>query len=120
MVQFSEVFVGGFFGWRRTYGAAARIETKPDDFETDWQTVLHETAAWRVRRQLQATTLHLYFEVAPQAAWPTIAFVTERVLVHPATRPAELQNLRIEIAVFGIPDFEQYADLIIYPEPERV
>jgi hypothetical protein len=117
VLHFSESFVGGFFGFGRTYGAVARFEcAAAAELETDWPTALRETAAWRTRRGKQATALHLYLLVAPAAVWGAVAFLAGQLLVPPAARPPEILGLRLEVAVFGSPDMQQYLDLILYPE----
>ena len=117
MLHFSESFVGGFFGFGRTYGAVARFEcASAAELETDWLTALRDAAAWRDRRGKRATALHLYLQVAPAVVWAAAAFLASRLLVPPAARPPELRGLRLEVAVFGSPDMEQYLDLILYPE----
>ena len=45
MLNFSESFVGGFFGFGRTYGAVARFECDcVAALEADWPAALRETA----------------------------------------------------------------------------
>src|SRR5262249_3909392 len=116
VVYFSESFVGGFFGFRRTYGAVARFECgSAADLEADWPAALHDTAAWRARRRGRAAALHVYVQVPPGEVWAAVAFLTRRMLVRPAARAAELRGLALQVAVFGSPDMEQYLDLILYP-----
>jgi hypothetical protein len=116
MLHFSESFVGGFFGFGRTYGAVARFECgSASELETDWPAALQETAAWRSRRGDRATVLHLYFEAPPAQVWETVAFVADQLLVPPDARAPELWGLALVVAVFGSPDMEQYLDLTLYP-----
>ena len=120
MLYFNESFVGGFFGFRRTYGAVARFEcATAAELEADWPAALRDAAAWRSRRGERATALHLYVQVAPAEAWGAAAFLAGRLLVPPAARPPELWGLHLEVAVFGAPDMEQYLDLILYHEGTR-
>jgi hypothetical protein len=117
MLYFSEAFVGGFFGFYRTYGAVARFEY--DAFqvlEADWPAALSKTQQWRATRKERATALHLYFQGPPALTWNVIAFVTSRVLVPPAQLAVELRGLTLVVAVFGAPDMELYLDLILYRE----
>ncbi len=117
MLTFNESFVGGFFGFRRTYGAAARLECESaTDFEADWQQALRETAAWRTRREGRATALHVHLLVPPPLAWDAMAFAAARVVVPPASLPEELRGLALVVLVFGNPDMEQFMDLVLYPE----
>ncbi len=116
MLHFSESFVGGFFGFGRTYGAVARFACESaSELEADWPAALEETAGWRSRRRDRATVLHLYFDSPPAQVWEVVAFITGQLLVPPAERPAELWGLALEVAVFGSPDMEQYLDLVLYP-----
>jgi hypothetical protein len=116
VLYFSESFVGGFFGFRRSYGAVARFECESvEDLEADWPVALRETKAWRSRRGKRATALHLYVQIPPGGVWAAVAYFSERLLVRPSARPAELRGLILEVAVFGSPDMEQYLDLILYP-----
>jgi hypothetical protein len=117
VLYFSESFVGGFFGFRRSYGAVARFEcASVADLEAALPDALRETAAWRSRRGKRATALHLYIQIPPAGVWGAIGFLSERLLVPPSARPTELRGLIVEVAVFGSPDMEQYLDLILYPE----
>jgi hypothetical protein len=120
VVYFSESFVGGFFGFRRTYGAVARFECgSAGELETDWAAALRDTAAWRSRRGERATALHLYPHLPAGEVWAAVTFLAGRLLVPPAARPPELRGLHLEVAVFGFPDMEQYLDLILYAEESR-
>jgi hypothetical protein len=117
MLYFSESFVGGFFGWRRTYGAAARFECDSvQALEADWAVALRETAQWRSVRKERATALHLYFQGPSAFAWEMMAFAAARVIVPPAELPWQLRGLCLQVAVFGTPDMEQYLDLTLYRE----
>jgi hypothetical protein len=117
VLHFSESFVGGFFGFRRTYGAVARFECgSAAEVEADWPAALRETTAWRARRGAKATVLHLYLDLPPAAVWAAVALLAERLLVAPDARPAELRGLHLVVAVFGSPDMEQYLDLTLYAE----
>jgi hypothetical protein len=114
MLHFSEDFVGGFFGFWRTYGAVARFNcATAADLEAEWPDALRQVAAWRSRRGERATVLHVYFEVPPAEVWPSVAFVTGRLLVPPDARPPEVRGLHLEVAAFA-PEMEQYLDLILY------
>jgi hypothetical protein len=118
MFQFNESFVGGFFGFYRTYGAVVRFEcASVAELEADWPKALREVADWRSHRGERATVLHLYPQVQPDQVWSVVGFLTRQLLVPPATRSPELQHLRLEVAVFGVPAMEQHLDLVIYPEP---
>lgn len=120
MLHFNESFSGGFFGFWRTYGAVARSECQSEgELETDWPAILRETAAWRLRRGERATSLHLFVQILPGAAWGAVDFLSRQLLVPPATRPLELQGLHLEVAVFDTTDTEQYFDLILYAVKER-
>jgi hypothetical protein len=117
MLHFSESFVGGFFGFGRTYGAVARFECDSiEALERDWPEALRQTADWRRTRKQRATWLHLYFNVPSRLAWDAISFVGARVLVPPASLAPEVRGLGLVIAVFGTPDMEQYLDATLYRE----
>jgi hypothetical protein len=117
MLYFSESFVGGFFGWRRTYGAVARFECDSvQALEADWPVALRETAQWRSVRQERATALHLYFQVPSTRVWDTMAFVAGHLILRPAQLPRELRGLGLQVAVFAMPDMEQFMDLTLFQE----
>jgi hypothetical protein len=117
MLHFDESFVGGFFGYGRTYGAVARFDCQSAaDLEAQWPEALRATAAWRAGREGRAKALHLYFNVPPPLAWDVILFITARVVVPPSSLPEELRGLTLEVAVFGMPELEQFLDLVLYPE----
>jgi len=121
MLHFNESFAGGWFGFRRTYGAVARFECASlPELETDWVTALRDISAWRAKRGHRATSLDLYLLVEPVAVWPIITFLTSQLLVRPGLRPPEFQNLRVEIAVFGSPQMEQYIDVILYSQASEI
>jgi hypothetical protein len=117
MLNFSESFVGGFFGFGRTYGAVARFECDSVvTLEADWPAALRETAQLRATRKERATWLHLYFNVPSALASAAISFVSAKVFVPPANLPPEFRGLGLVIAVFGTPDMEQYLDATLYHE----
>lgn len=103
MLFFNQSFVGGFFAFRRTYGATARFECGlATELEADWPATLRDTAAWRSRRGKRATALHLYGQVEPDEVWAAIVFLSGRLLVAPAARPPELRGLHLEVA-YSVP-----------------
>lgn len=115
MLHFSESFIGGFFGFGRTYGAVARLECDSiAALEADWPAALRETAQWRATRKERATWLHLYFNVPPALASAAISFVGAKVFEPPASLPPEFRGLGLQIAIFGTPDMEQYLDATLY------
>jgi hypothetical protein len=117
MLNFSESFVGGFFGFRRTYGAVARFQCDSvEGLEADWPGALRETARWRETREERATWLHFHMLVPPALAWDAILFVSAKLFVPPASLAQELRGLSVMIAVFGTPDMEQYLDATLYRE----
>jgi hypothetical protein len=117
MLHFSEDFVGGFFGFGRTYGAVARFECDAAlTLEADWPIALQKTAEWRNGRKERATALHLHLLVPSALAWDAITFIVPRVVVRPASLAPELRGLALVIAVFGTPDMELYLDLTLYRE----
>jgi hypothetical protein len=117
MLHFSEDFVGGFFGFWRTYGAVARFTcASTAELASEWPDALRQVAEWRAHRGEKATVLHVYFEAPPAEVWPSVAFVTGRLLVPPDARPPEVRGLHLEVAAFA-PDMEQYLDLTLYHIP---
>jgi hypothetical protein len=124
MVHFSESYVGGFFGFGRTYGAVARFEcASVPAFEVDWPVALYETARWRATRKRRATVLHLDFQVPVALVWEAVAFAAAKVLVPPASLAPELRGLGVYVGVYT-PDAEHYLHLFLFPEatgePARV
>ena len=112
MVHFSEDFVGGFFGFGRTYGASARFDSV-EALEADWRVALAETAKWRANRGKKATALNLFFEVKPAQPWDAIAFVKARVLVPPEVAP-ELRGLFLRVYVHTL-EMEHYLYIELFP-----
>jgi hypothetical protein len=116
MVHFSEDFVGGFFGFRRTYGASARFECDSGEaLAAEWPEALAATAAWRARRKEKATSLHLFFQAPAGWLWEAIAFVKARVIVPPGSLAQELRGLYLRVYVFT-PDMEHYLYAELFPE----
>jgi hypothetical protein len=115
MVHFSEDFVGGFFGFGRTYGASARLECdSAGALEADWPVVLAATAKWREGRKKKATALHLFFQVPAACVWDAVAFVKGKVIVPPDALARELQGLNLAIYVFT-PEMEHYLYAELFP-----
>jgi len=116
MVHFGEAFVGGWFGFGRTYGAVARFEYDAMPTLTgDWPTALCQVKEWRTARRERATALHLFFVGPAALAGDAIAFVAANVVV-PADRLAlELRGLRLEVGVFSS-DGGQYLDVSLHRE----
>lgn len=103
-VYFDESFVGGFFGFRRTYGAVARIETEsPATLKRDWLDALAEVSRWRDERGAKATAVHFIFVVPVAIANETRSFVGEMLLA-PLKLPTELAGLKIVDAAVFDPD----------------
>jgi hypothetical protein len=113
MVNFSEDFVGGFFGFGRTYGASVRFECDSlAALEADWPVALTATAKWRERRKDKATSLHLFFQSPVASLWEAVSFVKAKVIVPPGSLAHELQGLYLRVYVCT-PEMEHhlYADL---------
>jgi hypothetical protein len=120
MLYFNESFVGGFFGFYRSYGAVARMQCESAaEFEADWQEALRQTAAWRATRVARATALHVQFLVPTPLAWDAMAFAAARAIMPPASLPEELRGLRLNVVVFATPDIELFMDLVIHAEATR-
>jgi hypothetical protein len=120
VLHFSESFVGGFFGFRRTYGAAARFEAKGvADLEADWPLALQRVEQWRAFRKERATALHVYVDIPSVFAWDAIRFVVSQLIAPPDELAPPLRGLGLIAAVFGTPDMEQYFDLTLYVEATR-
>jgi hypothetical protein len=116
MVHFSESYVGGFFGFGRTYGAVARFEcASARTLETDWPAALEATAKWRAARKERATVLHLEVQVPAPQAREAMARAAAKVIVPPAALPPELRGLCLAVGV-STPDMEHYMHLVLYPE----
>lgn len=106
-VVFHEAFVGGFFGFRRTYGAVARIETdSAASLKGDWLDALHRVGQWRESRGAKATSIGFYFVVPESIVDETRGFIGE-VLVTPRELPKEIVGLAVDAVVFdpegGVP-----------------
>lgn len=115
MVIFTEPFVGGFFGFGRTYGAVARFEcTSAEALEIDWPIALLETAKWRAVRNHRATVLHLYFQVPAAVVPAALAFVAAKVMMPPALLAESLRGLCLEVNIFT-PELEHHMHLVLYP-----
>lgn len=99
-IAFDESFVGGFFGFRRTYGAVARIEA--DSLATlkrDWVEALDRIGPWRESRGSKATSISFHFVVPPSIADATRSFIGE-ILISPCETPKEVFGLAVEAVVF--------------------
>lgn len=116
MFHFRESYVGGFFGFGRTYGAVARFECdSPAALEAEWPQALAETARWRAGRGQRATALHLDFQASPAWAWDAVEFVKAKVIVPPASTAQELRGLLLHVHVFT-PEMEHYLYAELFPE----
>lgn len=112
---FSESFVGGFIGFRRTYGALVRFESNSiEDLQADWASALLETSQWRIKRGSRAVSLTFYVVVEPLLVWPCAAFIGSNVLVTEDSRPPELRGLKLELAVWDSRELGQFLDLVVY------
>lgn len=99
-VVFTEAFVGGFFGFRRTYGAVARIETgSVGTLKRDWYEALEDVRQWRDSRGIKAASISFYFVVPESIADDTRCFIGD-VLISPRETPKELVGLIVDAAVF--------------------
>jgi len=115
MVHFSEDFVGGFFGFGRTYGASVRFECDSvAALEADWPAALAATASWRASRKDKATSLHLFFESTALWLWDAVSFVKANVIVSPGSLAQELHGLYLCVYVLT-PDMEHYLYAELYP-----
>jgi hypothetical protein len=116
MVHFSEDFVGGFFGFGRTYGASARFECAAvEAVRAEWPAALDATAKWRAARKQKATALHLFFQAPETWLWEAVAFVKATVIVPPGSLPEELRGLFLRVYVFT-PEGEHYLYAELFPE----
>jgi hypothetical protein len=116
MIHFREDFVGGFFGFGRTYGASARFECdSAEALEADWPIALAATAKWRRGRKEKATSLHLFYQASATWLWDAVAFVKAKVIVPPGLLAQELQGLYLRVYVFT-PEMEHYLYTELFPE----
>ena len=116
MVHFSEDFVGGFFGFGRTYGASARFECdSAEALETDWPVALAATANWREGRKEKATSLHLFFQVPAAKLWEVVSFAKAKVIVPPDSLAPTLHGLYLRVYVLTS-DMEHYLYAELFPE----
>jgi hypothetical protein len=116
MVHLSEDFVGGFFGFRRSYGASVRFECdSAEALTSDWPAALAATAKWREGRKEKATSLHLFFQVTAAWLWDAVAFVKAKVIVPPDSLAPELKGLYLRIYVLTS-DMEHYLYAELFPE----
>jgi hypothetical protein len=99
-VVFHEAFVGGFFGFRRTYGAVARVETdSAATLKRDWLEALDRVRQWRESRGAKATSISFYFVVPEPIADETRSFIGD-VLIAPRETPKELVGIAVDAVVF--------------------
>ncbi|HEV7281082.1 MAG TPA: hypothetical protein VGN57_12835 [Pirellulaceae bacterium] len=99
-VTFGESFVGGLFGFRRTYGSLARIEADSvGSLKGDWLEALRRIGPWRESRGPKATSISFYFLVPESIADETRSFLGD-VLFSPRKTPPELAGLVVEAVVF--------------------
>ena len=116
MVHFSESYVGGFFGFGRTYGAVARFECdSPLQLEAEWPVALAETARWRAGRRKRATSLYLDFQPSAAWVWDAVAFIKAKVIVPPTSLDQELRGLFLRVHVCT-PEMEHYFYAELFPE----
>jgi len=116
MVRFSEDFVGGFFGFGRTYGGSVRFECdSAQALEAEWPDALAATASWREGRKEKATTLHLFVQVPLTWLWDAVAFIKANVIVPPDALARELHGLYVRIYIFT-PEMEHYVYVELFPE----
>jgi len=116
MVHFTEDFVGGFFGFGRTYGASARfVCDAAEALDADWPVALAAAAKWREGRKEKATSLHLFFQVPAARLWEVVSFVKEKVIVPPCLLAPELCGLYLRVYVLT-PQMEHYLYAELFPE----
>jgi hypothetical protein len=116
MVHFREDFIGGFFGFGRTYGASLRFDAdSAEGLETDWPAALAATANWRSERKEKATSLHLFFQAPVTWLWDAVAFVKVKVIVPPDSLAPELKGLYLRVYVLT-PDMDHYLYAELFPE----
>ena len=116
MLTFSKEIGGGWFGWDPRYAMMMRIECdSEDELLCSWENAIGEIALWRSKRGDKAlqVDLTLIYEGDDTLLRQLQAFVAERCLCT-ATVPAELAQLRVNVAVFNS-EMEQRIDLILYP-----
>lgn len=96
----SDLFVGGWFGFGRTYSASVRFEWESlETLKKEWCDALEATVRWRQKRGPKATGMHLFFEAPPERIWEAVGFVKSQVVVPPQNMPAELQGLALIVYV---------------------
>jgi hypothetical protein len=120
MVHFSESYVGGFFGFGRTYGAVARFDcASPLQLEAEWPSALAKTARWRADRKERATSLYLAFQPSPACVWDATAFIKANVILPPASLAPELRGrfLRVHVCT---PEMEHYFYAELFPDATTV
>ena len=116
MVTISEEIGGGWFGWNRRYAMMVRIECdSEEELLRSWENAIGEVALWRSKRGDKAlqVSVTLIYEGDDTLLRQLKAFVAERYLCT-ATIPSELDQLRVDVAVFNS-EMDQRIDLILYP-----
>jgi hypothetical protein len=99
-VTFDESFVGGLFGFRRTYGSLVRIEAASvGTLKGDWLEALRRIGPWRENRGSKAKSISFYFIVPEAIAGETRSFLGD-VLFSPRKTAQELAGLVVEAVVF--------------------
>lgn len=116
MLHFSESYVGGFFGFARTYGAVARFEVQSiESVESEWSEALRQIVQWRSRRGVSATTIQFDLQADPAVIDKVVEILKERLLIpRPALAP-ELQGLLVEASVCIGLEIDPYLHMILYP-----
>lgn len=116
MVTISEEIGGGWFGWNRRYAMMVRIECdSEEELLRSWENAIGEVALLRSKRGDKAlqVSVTLIYEGDDTLLRQLKAFVAERYLCT-ATIPSELDQLRVDVAVFNS-EMDQRIDLILYP-----
>ena len=104
-------FGGGVYATTISIDCASIIQ-----FKSDWAEALRWIAEWRERRIGQSgdVTFLVRSETTAGSMGAFKAFIGEQLLNNPLP-PTELQGHRVDVALFLLPEMEQYLDLIVYP-----
>ncbi len=112
----SEETGGGYFGGGLYFATLGIDCASVDEFKSDWAEALSWIAEWRDRRIGQTTGVTFLIRAGTTAKSINAfkAFIGEHLLTNPLP-PSELQGLRVDVALFGLPGMEQHLDLTLYP-----
>ncbi|TWU09509.1 hypothetical protein CA54_47510 [Symmachiella macrocystis] len=107
---------GGWFGGGVYFVTISIDCASIIQFKSDWAEALRWIAEWRERRVGQSgdVTFLIRSETTAGSMCEFKAFIGEQLLTNPLPL-AELQGHRVDVALFLLPEMEQYLDLTVLP-----